>query len=192
MHRDDDPGDAAARLEWPPVRSPRAVAPFSYTYLVSSVYEVAYREAVRAVDEQATVLEQIRARAGTLFSAAGVTAGVLGLAVKDATKAHGAAASALWVAAVAFVALAASTVAVWWPVRRGWFLMDARLIIRDSIEGDVPLTLDELHRDMALHHGENAVRNAKIIRRRLNWYVGALVAFAAFVGALVTGLVEVI
>jgi hypothetical protein len=31
---------------------------------VSSVYEVAYREAVRAVDEQAKVLEQIRARPG--------------------------------------------------------------------------------------------------------------------------------
>lgn len=158
---------------------------------MSSVYEVAYREAVRAVDEQAKVLEQIRARAGTLLSAAGLTAAVFGLATKDVTAHHGAARWALRVAAVAFVGLAAATVAVWRPARHCWFLMDARLIIRDSIEDDAPLTEERLYRDLALHHGEHAERNTKIIRWRLHWYVGALVAFGVFVGALVVTLVEV-
>jgi hypothetical protein len=75
-----------------------------------------------------------------------VTAAVLGVATKDQTAHHGAARWALRVAAVAFVLLAAATVAVWRPARHGWFLMDARLIIRDSIEDDAPLT-EERHMD---------------------------------------------
>ena len=132
---------------------------------MASVYEIAYREAVRAVDGQAKVLEQIRARAGTLFSAPGVTVGVLGLAVDRAQPLPPPTACALRVAGVAFVILSLATVAVWWPVRNGWFLMNARLIIRDSIEGDEPLTWEDLHRDLALHHGEHAIRNGPIIRR---------------------------
>jgi hypothetical protein len=43
---------------------------------VDSRYEVAYREELRAVDDQAKTVENIRARAGTLFSAAGVTTAI--------------------------------------------------------------------------------------------------------------------
>lgn len=157
---------------------------------MASVYEVAYREAVRAVDEQAKVLEQIRARAGTLFSAAGVTAGVLGVAVDRAKTQTTTTECALLMAVIAFVILSLATVAVWWPVRNGWFLMDARLIIRDAIEGDEPSSWDDLHRDLALHHGEHAIRNGPIIRRRLNCYIAGLISFGFFVAALVVALVE--
>jgi type VI protein secretion system component VasF len=161
-----------------------------YALDVEGRYEVAYQEALRAVDDQARVLEQLRARAGTLFSAAGVTAAVLGLALDNVGPDDDVARRALRVGIAAFAVLAATTVAAWWPVKGGWFLMDARLIIRDVIE-DQGLDPDEVYRELALHHGGHAERNAQIIRRRLKVHVVGLSAFAVLVGAFVVALLEV-
>src|SRR5688572_17475922 len=110
------------------------VAPWRYPPGVDDRYEVAYREAVRSVDDQIRTVDNIRGRAATLFSAAGVAVAVLGLVVRDAGGSPGG--CALGVGVAGFVVLAAATVAIWWPTKRGQFLMDAGKIIRDSIETD--------------------------------------------------------
>lgn len=153
-------------------------------------YEVAYREAVRSVDDQIRTVENIRGRAATLFSAAGVAVAVVGLVIRDGGDSSGGCALGFGVAG--FVVLAAATVAIWWPTKAGQFLMDAGRIIGDSIEtDDNPLDLDQLYRDLALRHDQHVENNKKLISRLFDFYVTGLVAFGVLIVALIVAVWEV-
>jgi hypothetical protein len=153
-------------------------------------YELAYREAVRTIDDQLKTVDAVRARAGTLFSAAGVVAAVLGFAIHAPRPKH----LPGWVLVFglsSFVVLTGATLAIWWPTKRGRFLMESVEIVGEWIEGDDPVTLDEMYRDLALHHGANARANGNLIDRFMRCFVVGMLAFAGVVVALVIAVWEV-
>jgi hypothetical protein len=53
------------------------------------------------------------------------------------------------------------------------------------------LTLEDMYRDLALHHGNNGGSNEELIRDFLRCYVAGLVAFAVLVVSLVVAVWEV-
>jgi hypothetical protein len=99
---------------------------------------VVYQEALRTVDDQVKTLENVRARAGTLFSSAGVVVAVLGFAIRHDAKGD-APSWAVSAGLISFLILAAATVVIWWPPPKGRFRMAAAEMVGDWIEGDEPL-----------------------------------------------------
>lgn len=76
-----------------------------------------------------------------------------------------------WVAVGAFVALSVSVLTILWP-RRDWeFNLSPAQFISTYVEPaeDEPLSLPEIHRDLALHMGHSAALN----RKQLRWLTGA-------------------
>jgi hypothetical protein len=78
---------------------------------VEAGYRLAYDEVVRALSQQAAVLEGLRARAGVLLSAASVATSFLG----GTALQRGGLSPFAWAAVLAFVAHAASLLVVVWP-----------------------------------------------------------------------------
>ena len=148
-------------------------------------YKLAYDAGLRALGDQATVLREVRDRAGTLFSAAAIAGGAgSGLAFSvgwtigvDSVGRIGA-----LVALVAFVLVAVAVVKIWWPVRATLF-QDSALIVDEFIEGTIPLRLPELHRELAYWLGAHVDRNRKTLEARLRWHsVGLLGLLAEILG----------
>jgi len=73
-----------------------------------ALYKVAYDEAVRALSEQQAAIESVRTRAGLLLSAAAVTTSFLGAQALQS----GSSTFFSWLALLAFVAVAATSLAV--------------------------------------------------------------------------------
>lgn len=142
-------------------------------------YELAYRSGLQAVDEQASVLRETRDRAGSLMSAAAVAGGLAaGLAFNadraasiDRPGTFGA-----MLAVVGFVGVVLGTVMIWRPTE-GRFVHDAGVIIGSYVEGDPPLDLPELHRELALWFGQQTESNRAMLEvqlRRFQWGLSAL------------------
>src|SRR5207249_3081647 len=81
-------------------------------------YELIYREALRALDQQQSVLESMRTRAGTLLSAAAIaTAFFSGISVNN-TKGLG---GWGWGATASFVGVLACCLVILLPTKGWWF-----------------------------------------------------------------------
>jgi hypothetical protein len=78
-------------------------------------YKLAYDEAVRALSQQQTVLDNFRTRAGILLSAAAIATSFLG----GQALRQGSMSAWSWLAVLGFVGLSASTLLILWP-RRDW------------------------------------------------------------------------
>jgi hypothetical protein len=78
-------------------------------------YRLAYEEATRALDEQQRAVDELRARAGTLFAAAAIATSFFGGQVLH----RGHVPAIAWVAIACFIALAFCVLAILWP-RRDW------------------------------------------------------------------------
>lgn len=61
-------------------------------------------------------------------------------------------------AALALAVVACAVVVVWWPTNTT-FKLDSGLLIGSYVEGDPPMTLAEIHRELALHMGGNVQAN---------------------------------
>jgi hypothetical protein len=118
------------------------------------LYKVAYDEAVRALSEQQHAIDNLRARAGLLLSAAAITTSFLGA---QALRGDGLNLSS-WLALVSFLAMAATSLAILWP-RRWEGAANPREVIESYIESDEAQSLGELHRNLSLYmsgsHQEN-------------------------------------
>lgn len=156
-------------------------------------YELAYRSGLQAVDEQASTLSETRDRAGSLLSAAAVAGGLAaGLAFNvdrapgiDRPGAVGAVA-----AVVGFVGVVLATVMIWRPTE-GRFVHDAGVIIGSYIEGDPPLDLPELHRELALWLGQQAESNRQMLEVQLRTFRRGLTALLIEVLGIVMALGDV-
>jgi len=154
---------------------------------------LAYQEGERSIDDQARTLESLRARAATLFSAAGVIGGFLvGLALNKTptTQLRGLGWLGLTVGAAAFLVVAVAVVAIWWPVTMHVRLDPGRLIV-DYIESESPATLAELHREIALWRHQQINSNSVRLDRRVDLLIIALMAFPVEVIALLLSVQDV-
>lgn len=76
-----------------------------------------------------------------------------------------------------FVGVVVSTVLIWRPAS-GRFVHNAGVIIGSYIEGDPPLGLPDVHRELALWLGDQAETNRETLEVRLvafTWSLGFLV-----------------
>lgn len=141
-------------------------------------YELAYKAGLQAVDGQASTLRETRDRAGSLMSAAAVAGGLAaGLATNAGTSEVDLLGGVGVVLAVGgFVAVVVATVVIWRPTE-GVFVHDAGVIVGSYVEGEPPLDLAELHRELALWLGQQAESNRELLEVRLRsftWGVAAL------------------
>jgi len=121
-------------------------------------YKLAYDEAVRALSQQQSVLDNFRTRAGILLSGAAIATSFLGgEALRDGVLGLWS-----WIAIAAFGVLGTCALAILWP-RHDWeFVAGPRRLIATYIETEDPLPLPDIYRDLALHmedsYDENSVR----------------------------------
>jgi hypothetical protein len=150
-------------------------------------YELAYEAGLRAVEEQADLLRETRDRAGSLMTAAavaGALAGSLGLGDRAVDIGHVGGVGVI-VAIVGFIGVAVTTVMVWWPVG-GVFVHDSGVIVGSYVEGDPPLQLPEVHRELALWLGKEAVSNRHLLTVKLRRFnVGLASLLTEIVGLAV-------
>ena len=138
-------------------------------------YRFVYDEAVRTIDHQEQTLDNIRARAGVLLTAASVATSFLGAAaLRDSEQAG------RWaVAAVCLFALVGSTcVALLWPLAKWRFRFGTSQLLKDYVEAPSPADLNEMFRDLALHLEANYGHNKK--RIDIMWIVFELAAGLLF------------
>jgi hypothetical protein len=128
-------------------------------------YELAYEEAVRALSQQQSVIDSFRTRAGLVLSAAAITTSFLGA---QALRAGGPNA-ATWIALGSFFLVGVAALAILWP--RSWeFTANAGHVIAYYIEGDEPLELWQIHRDVALHMQDSYGNNQAGLERLIVYF----------------------
>jgi hypothetical protein len=159
-------------------------------------YRTAYEASVRALQDQVTVLESLRSRAGTVFAATALVASFLGgqaFARSDRKDV----AIDLWpptaggIAVLLFVVLAALTLAILWPYRIRFSVSAARLIgIIDEREHTSPVRPVEVYRELALRQEAMYDYNAKWIRRLFWCFRAAIVCLLGEAGAWIEVLRE--
>ncbi len=134
-------------------------------------FRLAYDASVRAIEDQARVLESLHSRAGTLFAATALVTSFLGGAALDS----GSARRAAIIATSSFIAAALLTLAILWPSRLRLSLSARKIIagIEQRTLSD-PVTAAELVRELALQLETMYDRNARTIRPLLWCFRGAI------------------
>lgn len=142
--------------------------------------ELIYDESVRALDEQAKVLEGLRSRVGVLISAAAISTTFLGeQALRDAGGLHFWA----WSALGAFAVLGFCAIGVLFA-RGGWtFTVDAADLAQRAEKAGAWDSLPKMHKELAsANAGYWQTNDGRLERRHLAFNVAciALVAEVAF------------
>jgi hypothetical protein len=142
-------------------------------------YKLAYEEAVRALSQQETALDNFRTRAGIVLSAAAIATSFLG----GEALADNHLGVWSWVAIALFAGVGTFTITMLWP-RKDWeFAAQPRRLIATYVETDHPLALDEIHRDLALHMEDSYEENARRLQRLMLAFRWASILLAAEVAA---------
>jgi hypothetical protein len=154
---------------------------------LDSVYQLAYDEAKRALTDQASALEALRGRAGTLLAVASLaTAFLRGLVFENGTPKG-------WpprVGIFAFIGVVLLSLLLLLPLP-GWrFTVSAVAIVRDFIEAEPPTNLTETHRDLALRFDEWLNRNQKRLNVLYGIFAAASALLAVEVGAWLLALTK--
>ena len=114
-------------------------------------YRLAYDASVRAIEDQARVLEDLRSRAATLVAAAALVTSFLG---GSALTRSGAIEPRSWtgVAFAAFLLTATSSLAVLWPVRLRFSISAGEMLelVRERAQASLPVTSTEALSELAL------------------------------------------
>lgn len=144
------------------------------------LFRLAYDASVRAIEDQARVVEGLRSRAGTLFAATALVTSVLGSPALARGEVGGAAA----VATGSFIGTALLTLAILWPSRLRLSLSAREIIygIERRTLSD-PLPTAELVRELALQLETMYDRNARTIRLLLWCFRGAILVLTLEVAA---------
>jgi hypothetical protein len=135
--------------------------------LEPTVREFAYEEALRLVADQASLLDDLRGRAGTLLSVASLLTGFLGgLAVAAPTLEDGVLTRSPisgwgWGAIVVFAIVGGLCIVILWPWR--WRLYMNPIAFAASAE-EKGRSLAELKWDLARYHRRNFETNLKTLR----------------------------
>jgi hypothetical protein len=147
---------------------------------------LAYESSVRAIGDQAGVLESLRSRAGTMLAAAALVTSFFGgqALVEEGLDLEPW--SLVGLAVAAFIAMAACTIFILWPFEF-WFNVSAAemLAIVDSRPSDNPVTGGEAYRELALRLEDNYDYNLPTIRRLISAFRLAILCLVIEVGAWV-------
>jgi hypothetical protein len=128
---------------------------------VEEAYELAYREAVRALDHQLATLTELRSRAGMLLAVASIAVSLLGREASHATR------PLAWAAVACFSLLGVCVLAIVWPNAHSDFDLDPQVLIDAGLSGDRPFAADwtlELIGHMARQQRANGRQLARIVR----------------------------
>ena len=144
---------------------------------MTSLEQIAYNAAVRALDEQRASLDELRARTGPLMTAASVAASFLGA---EAIAQHG---LTVWVvlALAAFTGALLVSLAVLLPRDGLVFALDAA-VLYEGLYGE---PVDEAHRRLAYWLQDYRSLNQDTIDDLTRWFrvsVGALVVEIVLLG----------
>lgn len=156
----------------------------------SAGYKLAYEAGLQAVDEQARALRETRDRAGALMSAAAVAGGLAAGLAFNADRISGIGMPGAVGAAVAvagFVGVVLTTLMIWRPTE-GRFVHDAGVIIGSYVEGDPPMELPELHRELALWLGKQAESNRQMLEVQLRTFTWGLAGLLVEIGGVIVAL----
>lgn len=138
-----------------------------------TLYKVAYDEVVRALSEQRTAIDNFRARAGLLLSAAAITTSFLGAQALEGGKSN----LASWLALLGFVAMAAASLAILWP--RQWeFTINPHGVIETYIDSREPAPIEDLHRELSFHMHCSYLENRKGLKKLVVFFEIANVLLA--------------
>lgn len=118
------------------------------------LYQVAYDEAVRVLSEQRAMIESFRNRAGLLFSAAAVTASLLGPRALHSQGWD----PAIWLAMLCVLGVAAVSLGIFWP-RRWESVVNPRQVIETYVESAEASPVEELHRDLSIYMHSSSLEN---------------------------------
>lgn len=126
---------------------------------VEDAYELAYREAVRALDHQRAAATELRSRAGMLLATASITVSLLGH-----ESLHGMPLLA-WAAIVCFALLSICVLAVVWPQDDWSFGAEPQALLIAHLSTGTPSTKDlcaDLIAHIATHRQANGRRLAQM------------------------------
>lgn len=128
---------------------------------VEDAYELAYREAVRALEHQRAEATALQSRAGMLLAAASIAVSLLGRDAVSAAKPLG------WLAILCFALLTLCALGVAWPRTDRTFDLDPQALLANHLASGTPdamaLSL-ELIASIATHHRVNAQRLMQMSR----------------------------
>lgn len=157
----------------PEAKAERTAEPSETPNSDPRTYELLYTEGLRALDHQQDSLDELRARAGILLTAAILVASFL---APSATGPRFSSAGAL---ATGFFLLAMLLLIVLLRAKRGWaWGVDLHLILDLYIEGDPPATLAVIHRSRGYYIGKDLKENQDKLDR-LSDYFGLATVFVA-------------
>jgi hypothetical protein len=125
-----------------------------------ALYKVAYDEAVRALSDQRLEIDSVHSRTGLLLSVAAVATSFLGARALEG----GSLSPMSWLALASFIVTALVSLAVFLPSQEE-FSADAREVIETYIEAPQPVSIEGLHRDLALHMHASYARNLEVLGR---------------------------
>ena len=127
------------------------------------IYGLVYDEAVRALDDQRSVLDNMRTRSGIVLSAAAVTTSFFGgLSLRDASTGPLA-----WTAVAAFVLCGVAGLAILFPLGRWEFRASPTSLIA-QIEATTP-RLGAIQRDLALYMEQGWLANERRMQLMMVW-----------------------
>jgi hypothetical protein len=128
-----------------------------------AVFRLIYEEAVRAIDDQRSVLDNMRTRSGIVLSAAAVTTSFFGgLALRDGRPgAFG------WTAVLAFFVCGVSGLMILLP-RGRWELRVSPAALVAAVE-QAPPPIAVVHRDLALYMDDAWEANERRMQLTMVW-----------------------
>jgi hypothetical protein len=127
-----------------------------------------YGEALRALQVQLAYLESLHSRGGTLIFAASFASSLLGgQALSDGLGTWD------WLALALLVGIGLLAVVILWPYNVVHFRFDVEELLRQYIDGPGPVSMSEMHRDLALRLKSYMESNG-----RLTWWTSVALQLA--------------
>ena len=122
--------------------------------------EFIYQEAVRGLNHQQNVVENMNSRAGSLIFATAFANSLLGArALADRLGPWD------WIAAALLFCIGGFIVFMLWPYYQYTFRFDPEELLRQYVDGDAVMTMPAMHRALALRIKADMVDNWRIIQR---------------------------
>jgi hypothetical protein len=146
-------------------------------------YAVVFDEARRSLDRQASSLDGVRGRAGTLVAAASLVTSFTG-STADLSRAG----PSLLAALGAYLGVVVLAVVIMWPLRDWRLGPDTKRVLEDYIDREDYASLAELHRSLALHMHAWYQRNQPRLNIRLRLFSVSCILLLVEVVALVVEL----
>lgn len=151
-------------------------------------YRLAYEASVRAIEDQARVLESLRTRAGTIFAAAALVTTFLSSEALGGGRALGdfALVSLDGLVLMGFLGCAVLTLMILWPFGFRFSLSAAGMIEIVDSRADPGVTATEAYREVALQLESLYDRNRPRVVLLLWFFRGAILSLMLEVGAWLT------